>query len=668
MNPFANVKQSLASQVYVVRMSDGVNSQSQKIVYVAGTDTRGQLAQTAALSGGKLAKPALVAAIDSIRVGKNYYTAAKKGIDGYTANVGDITIQSRDIEGEINSLLAGKDKAYKAAQAVQGSQALGAQQYDTKWGTSFWDVNAKVEYQARLDTLKRKMAASVDATGIGLLMGNDAVHGLASAITSTIFPHNIGMGCTNDTELVELACRVVAMECQGLGINWTFAPCIDIVRNERHGRTYEGFDEGPDGTIKYARAAVRGFQGTDLSCPTTIAATAKHFAGAGGTAGGIHKGDCNTASYSELCKIHLPAFKAACDAGVASVMASFNTFMMGDGNLVKMHGNKVLLTDTLKNAWNWKGFVSGDYNEVYEVPPKGEAGIVASYEAGMDNPMCPNNGFVVYNNAMKVTDTRIDDAARRILRIKLLMNLKDDPSTKDFLNKYIVSPEHLAISRECVRRSAVLLKNQNNVLPLKTTQKVHVVGEWANSIKYQCGGWTNGWQGYENYKTDPVGTTIKDAIKKACPASTYSLDATGIPGDADVIVVAVGEQNYSEDAGDRRESNGATLNLLAAHTALINACATKGKPVVCILISGRPMLIESEIEKCQGFIAAWLPGPQADGLADVMFAINGEKFTGKLSHDWPIDMEQIPTNHDNYQDAEGSGGNPLFKYGYGLTY
>lgn len=491
---------------------------------------------------------------------------------------------------------------------------------------------------------------------IPIIYGIDAVHGHNNVYGAVIFPHNIGLGCTRNPELIEQVARATAVEVAATGIDWTFAPCIAVPQDERWGRTYEGFGETPELAEMMAAPAVRGYQTEFLgSSNTSILACAKHFLGDGGTKGGKDQGDTQV-DESVLRKIHLPGYISAINAGVGSVMVSYSSIYG-----LKMHGNKYWITDVLKGELKFQGFVVSDWGGVDQLPGDYKTKLETAINAGIDMVMLPydyKNFFVTMKqliNENRISVSRIDDAVRRILRIKFQLGLFEKPFADRSLLSKVGSQEHRAIAREAVRQSLVLLKN-NKLLPLsKNNNKIIVAGKAANDIGIQCGGWTIAWQGAEGNITK--GTTILEAIKKAVSQNssvTYSIDGNNLP-DADVAIAVIGEKPYAEGQGDRTD-----LNLSQEDLELIAKIKAKDIPLVVILISGRPMIITNVIENCDAFIAAWLPGTEGDGIADVIFG--DYKPTGKLSHSWPKSMSQIPINigDNNYS--------PLFPYGYGLTY
>jgi len=500
---------------------------------------------------------------------------------------------------------------------------------------------------------------------IPLLYGIDAVHGHNNLLGAVIFPHNIGLGATRNAALVEQVERITAEEVRASGIQWAFAPCVTVPQDARWGRTYEGFSEDPQLVQQMAEAAVRGFQGSDLNNPLAVLACAKHFIGDGGTTWGsvngrrgpaMDQGDTRVDDET-LRRIHLPGYIAAVKAGVGSIMPSYSSW-----NGVKVSGNKHLLTDLLKGELGFEGFLISDYNAIDQIDKDYKKDVEISINAGMDMVMVPDH-YQQYIDDLKqlVTEgrvpmARIDDAVTRILRVKFAMGLMDpkrSPLADRSLAKTFGSPEHRQVAREAVRQSVVLLKNQK-LLPLpKTVAHIVVAGKSADDIGNQCGGWTIDWQGRGGAVTTG-GTTVLAAIKKAVPQTTqvtFSRDGTGAAG-ATVGVVVIGERPYAEGSGDR-----ADLSLAAEDVTAVNNMKAAGIPVVVILFSGRPLIMGDVLDKSDAFLAAWLPGTEGDGIADVLFG--GYKPTGKLSFAWPRSMDQYPRAKD---------ANPLFAYGFGLSY
>jgi beta-glucosidase len=496
---------------------------------------------------------------------------------------------------------------------------------------------------------------------IPLIYGIDAVHGHNNILGSTIFPHHIGMGATRNPKLIERSERVTAEEVAGTGIRWAFAPCIAVVQDERWGRTYESYSEKTALVSKLGAAATIGFQGKKLSGePASVLACAKHFIGDGGTTNGVDQGNtvCDEAT---LRKLFLPPYVAAIKAGVGSIMVSYSSW-----NGVKMHGNKYLLTDVLKNELGFRGFLVSDWAAIDQISPDYKSDIEQSINAGLDMIMIPNGAgkpnnyveFVADLKALvaegKVSQARIDDAVKRILRIKFQLGLFESTATDPQLTAAIGSIEHREVARECVRESLVLLKNENRILPLsKKIKTLAVVGAAADDLGIQCGGWTIDWQGGRGNIT-PGGTTLLAGIRQTVSPETkiiFSADAGDLKN-ADAVVVVVGEMPYAEMKGDNNN-----LNLGAADLALIAKAKSSGAPVVTILLSGRPLVLNSALDDSSAFIAAWLPGTEGLGVADVLFG--NHKFTGKLPRTWPASNEHVRTG-DTSEKA-------LFPLGFGLS-
>ena len=504
--------------------------------------------------------------------------------------------------------------------------------------------------------------------GIPLIYGIDAVHGHNNVVGATIFPHQIGLGCTNNPQLVEDVYRATAEEVAATGIDWDFAPCLSVPRDERWGRTYEGFGETPDIVKKMAGAAVKGLQTDRLNNPTSILACAKHFIGDGGTKWGtgldekIDQGDTQVTE-QELREIHLPGYLPALEAGVGTIMPSYNQV-----NGEHCHGSKHLLTDLLKEELGFEGFLISDWQGLEKMGGDYKSNIIASINAGIDMVMVPGAakwGGQKYTDfinlcieAVKegsISENRINDAVARILRIKFEMGLFEKPySDKSLLSK-VGSKEHRKIAREAVKQSLVVLKN-DGVLPLsKYLGHIHVAGKNADDLGNQCGGWTISWQGESGPLTK--GTTVFEAIQIAVSSFTnvtYSKDGSGAKG-ADVGIVIIGETPYAEMKGDRE-----SLALDKKDLAAIDRIRKAGVPVVVIIVSGRPLIITDELDKWSGLIAAWLPGSEGKGVTDVIFGDYNP--TGRLSVTWPRNMEQIPINFGD------SNYDPLFEYGFGLSY
>jgi beta-glucosidase len=489
-----------------------------------------------------------------------------------------------------------------------------------------------------------------------------------------VFPHNIGLGCTRNPALAEKAVRVTAEEMLATGVNWAFAPCVAVPRDIRWGRTYEGFGEMPELAASLGPAAVIGFQGNNLSNPLSVLACAKHYVGDGGTAWGtgapkgpgsgdrwpLDQGDTRL-DEKTLREIHLQGYIAAVKAGVGTIMPSYSSW-----NGEKCSGSKRLLTEILKGELGFEGFLISDYGALDQLPGDYPSQVEKSINAGMDMVMVPTRYQEFFNTLRNLVQTgrvplsRIDDAVTRILRVKVAMGLldKDRPLlSSKALQKTFGSTEHRQVARECVRQSLVLLKNDRKTLPIsKGLRRIHVGGSAADDIGTQCGGWTITWQGKSGNIT-AGGTTVLQAIRMAASKETrvsYSKDGSGVAG-ADIGVCVIGEAPYAEVFGDRVD-----LALSSEDLAAVATMKKSGIPVVVVLISGRPMIVNTIMDQCDAFLAAWLPGTEAEGITDVLFG--DFKPTGRLSFSWPRVMSQIPTHVGDV------GYDPLFKYGFGLSY
>lgn len=482
--------------------------------------------------------------------------------------------------------------------------------------------------------------------GIPLLIGVDAVHGQNTFEGAVVFPHNIGMAATRNMELINQAARITAKEMAGTGFNWTYSPCIAMPQHEHWGRVYEGYSEDKDLTTSAAIASIDGHQGTNLASRDTVATTVKHFIGDGATDDGIEGGNA-TISEKLMRDYYLPPYATAVDQGVAAVMVGFNSV-----NDINMHHHTELVTGVLKGELGFEGVVVTDWNGGQRF---GAAHLVIN--AGIDIAMQPGNHRAFKKDLKRsvkdrtVPISRIDDAVRRILEMKFKLGLFIDPFGKREFTKTIGSDEHRAVARQAVRESLVLLKSENEVLPLKPSDKLAMVGEHGNNSGLQSGGWTIRWQGQtESYKG---ATTIFDAVKAVASDVEYAREGCYPDMVAEKVVAVVGEYPYAEMKGDSDE-----LWLTDAHKKLISDCKDLGKKVVVILISGRPLVVQPELDMSDAFIAAWLPGSEGDGVADFLFATDGFKPKGKTPFSWPMEVADLPLA----PDAEKA----LFKFGDGL--
>jgi beta-glucosidase len=534
-------------------------------------------------------------------------------------------------------------------------------------GNSDPKTNSFADWRAVYERLQARTART--RLKIPLLYGVDAVRGHNNVVGAVLFPHNIGLGATRNPALVEEIARVTAREVRATGINWTFAPCVAVARDERWGRTYESYSEDPKLVAELGGAATRGLQGDDLRDPLRVLACAKHYVGDGATTFGtgikpeggrsiLDQGDARL-SEAELRALHMQGYLTALAAGVGTIMPSFNSW-----NGQKASGSRRLLTEILKDELGFEGFLISDYNALDQLPGDFRSDIKDSINAGMDMAMVPQKYREFFSTlkdlvqAGEVKMARIDDAVRRILRVKAAMGLLDpkvsitaDPA----LAASFGSEEHRLLARRAVRESVVLLKHDGKVLPLsRQAKRIHVAGKSANDLGNQCGGWTITWQGKSGSPTQ--GTTLLAALQQGARDAnvTFSRDGSGAAG-ADVAVVVVGETPYAEFFGDRED-----LSLAKEDLEAVAAVKKSGVPTVVVLLSGRPMILGDALAHADAFLAAWLPGTEGAGVADVLFG--DYKPTGKLPFTWPRTNAQLPIN------VGDASYDPLFPYGFGLTY
>lgn len=515
---------------------------------------------------------------------------------------------------------------------------------------------------------------------IPILYGVDAIHGHANVKGATVFPHNIGLGAANDPDLMERIAQVTAREILATGVEWTFAPTLAVARNDRWGRTYESYSEDPAIVTRYAGRFVRGLQG-DLGRDAVIAC-AKHWVGDGGTWGGVDQGDTRV-SEPDLERIHLAPYYPALAAGVLTVMASFNSW-----NGAKCHGHRYLLTDVLKGRLGFSGFIISDWDGTDYLDEDFTEAVALGANAGIDMFMVSvewRKCLAALNQHVesgRVPMARIDDAVRRILTVKHRYGLFERPRPAErHWSKVAVlgAPEHRAVAREAVRKSLVLLKNEGGLLPLAPGMGLLVAGRNADNRGHQCGGFTLEWQGTSGNAKVIGGTSIWEGIRAVAPGAELSVDGSlADPARHQAAIVVIGERPYAEGMGDIRLAErvepgsgpksaklapyGATLELAVLHPedlATIRAITTKGIPAVVVLISGRPLVVNQELDEARAFVAAWLPGTEGQGVADVLF---GEyDFQGRLSFSWP----KGPEDNCNLGDE---GYDPRFPFGFGLGY
>ena len=526
--------------------------------------------------------------------------------------------------------------------------------------------------QAWLDLSLAFRAAAAERPGarIPLLFGVDAVHGHANIVGATIFPHNIGLGAARDPELVGAIARATAEEVAATGVDWTFAPTLAVPRDDRWGRTYEGFSEEPGIARDYAAALVHGLQG-ELRDGHGLASghvmgSAKHFLADGGTTDGRDRGDA-AVSEQELIDVHLSGYREAIDAGVLSVMVSFSSW-----NGAKHTGNRSLLTDVLRGPLGFEGLLIGDWDAHAALPGCRSDSCPDAINAGLDMFMAPNAWKALYDNTLaqarsgEISAARLDEAVARILRAKIAAGVFEPADPIEGRFEVVGSAEHRDLARRAVRQSLVLLKNENAALPIRPGARVLVAGDFADDIGVAAGGWTIGWQGVGNTNADfPNGTSIwaglRDAVAETGGIATLSPDGA-YTDKPDVAAVVFGETPYAEFYGDQDTLDFAPTGPLET----LRRLKAQGVPTVAVFLSGRPLWTNPEINTADAFVAAWLPGSEGAGIADVLVAgTDGaprHDFTGTLSFSWPRSAAQTP------QNVGADGYDPQFAFGYGLTY
>src|SRR6187455_387156 len=523
-------------------------------------------------------------------------------------------------------------------------------------------------------------AASIDTSnggvGIPMIWGIDAMHGHSNIVGAVLFPHNVGLGATHNPKLLGDIARVTAEQVRTTGIEWTFAPTVTVPQDDRWGRAYEGYSEDPKLVASYAGEFVKGLQGDpnspDFLKGAHVISSTKHYLADGGTENGRDQGD-SKASETELRDIHNAGYVPAIEAGVQTVMISFSSWQ---GQ--KLSGHKGLITDVLKKRMNFDGFTVGDWNGHGQVAGCTNDNCPAAFNAGMDMFMAPDSWKGLYENTLKqvkdgtISMERLDEAVTRILRVKFRAGVFDGvaPSKRplggDF--KMLSSPEQRALARDAVRQSLVLLKNNGGLLPLAANKHVLVAGDGADNISKQNGGWTITWQGTGLSNADFPGATsvwggVKAAVKAGGGSAELSADGS-FRKKPDYAIVVFGENPYAEFQGDLKVQ---TLpGSMTQHLEIMKKLQEEKIPVVAILLSGRTLWQNRELNLANAYVAAWLPGTEGGGISDVLFrkkdgSVNHD-FTGKLSYSWPRDATGTPLNvgQEPYD--------PLFAFGFGLSY
>lgn len=615
------------------------------------------------MAGSALAQPSAWPATS----GPPLDPALEARLDALLAGLSDEAMVGQVIQADIASITPDEVRRYGIGSVLNGGNS--APGGDVRATPADWLALADAFHAASVDP-------EAAHAGIPLLWATDAVHGHNNIRGATIFPHNIGLGATRNPDLIRAIGAATAREVRTTGMDWTFAPTLAVARDHRWGRTYESYSEDPALVAEYARAMVEGLQGSrdsdDFLGPTRVLATAKHFVGDGGTEGGRDRGNTPD-SEADLSRRHGAGYPPAIAAGVQTVMASFSRWQ---GQ--RLHGHTYLLTDILRHRLGFRGLVVGDWNGHSQVPGCTSTACAPAFNAGLDMFMAPERWQALYENTLaqvrsgEISRSRLEAAVRRILRVKLQLSLFDQPapSQRPLGGRWEVlgDPAHRAIARQAVRESLVLLKNEHELLPLQAGQRVVVAGAAADDIGRQSGGWTLSWQGTGNHNSDfPGGVSIWQGIQTAMSAAggeailspDGQLDASIAQPDAAIVVF--GEATYAEFRGDVEHLDLPTEEGLQ----LLRQFKAAGIPTVAVLLTGRPLWVNPELNAADAFVVAWLPGTQGDGIADVLIHPPdgpGPDFSGTLAFSWPRTPQQTAMNwgDDPY--------NPLFPYGYGLSY
>jgi beta-glucosidase len=603
-------------------------------------------------------------------------------------------LEDPGLREQVDALLSRMTLAQKIGQMVQPERMSITPEQVRDWhigsvlsgGGSCPGDNTVADWVAMNDAYwAASMHADQDHLAIPIIYGVDAIHGNNNVLGATVFPHNIGLGAANDPELLHRIGRITAREILATGVDWTFAPTLAVARDCRWGRTYESYSQEPAIVSSYAPHFINGLQG-DRGADGVIAC-AKHWVGDGGTNYGIEQGDTRV-SEGELRRLHIAPYLQALEAGVSTIMVSFNSWN-GD----KCHGHGYLVNYVLKQQLDFGGFVVSDWDGIDYLSESYFDAIAMGVNAGIDMFMVSENwkhfiehlGYHVTSGTVAMD--RIDDAVRRILSVKFAHGLFDKPrpaqrpwSGHDSFG----SQEHRDVAREAVRKSLVLLKNDGGILPLEKGARILVAGKNANDLGHQCGGFTVEWQGTSGNDAIIGGTSIWEGIRQAAPGAVLSADGAGRDADPelhDLAIVVIGEKPYAEGMGDLRTGDdvivqtGSQINglmkvlepygdspvLAELHPedlATIREITSRGVPVVTVLVSGRPLVTGQELDASTAFVAAWLPGSEGQGVADVLFG--DHDFTGRLSFSWPGQGEPVNVGDPGYE--------PLYPTGYGLSY
>jgi len=571
------------------------------------------------------------------------------------------------VQGDIGSVTPDDVRKYRLGSVLAGGNSDPGGDYRAT--AAQWVALADEFHRASMDT-------SGGHNAIPVMFGIDAVHGHNNLVGATIFPHNIGLGAARNPELMREIAAATAAEIRATGLDWTFAPTLAVPQDDRWGRTYEGYSEDPKLVASYAGPLVEGLQGkvgeADFLKSPHVIATAKHFLGDGGTHEGRDQGDTKVTE-QVLRDVHGAGYAPALMAGAQTVMASFSSW-----NGAKIHGHEGLLTDVLKQQMGFDGFVVGDWNAHGQLPGCSNTNCPAAFNAGVDMLMASDSWKGYYENAVKQVESgeipmqRLDDAVARILRVKFRAGMFEAelPSSRPLSGQQdlLGDAPHREIARRAVRESLVLLKNNNGVLPLDPGTNILVAGDGADDIGKQSGGWTLTWQGTglkpaDFPKAQSIWAGLEEQIDAAGGTAVLSVDGK-FSTRPDAAIVVFGEEPYAEFQGDLKTLAYKPTN--STDLELLKRLKAAGVPVVAVFLSGRPLWVNREINAADAFVAAWLPGSEGGGVADVLLRdANGKvahDFRGRLSFSWPRNAIDTPLNvgQDNY--------NPLFAYGYGLDY
>jgi beta-glucosidase len=608
------------------------------------------------------------------------------------------------IQPEVRQITPEEVKKYKIGSILNGG---GAWPNDNKYASAAeWASKADEFWYATQEMYEKH------SFKIPFMWATDAVHGHNNVFGATVFPHNIGLGCARDPQLIRRIGRVTAIEIAATGLDWTFAPTVATPRDLRWGRVYEGYSEDPEIVYQYASEMVKGLQGDaeDLKSESHVISNVKHWVGDGGTTTGIDRG-INHYSEDLLRNIHAMGYFSGLDAGAQVVMTSFNSWEnevnydhcedIGATYNHKIHGSKYLITDVLKEKMGFDGLVVTDWHGHAEVSKCSDGNATYAINAGNDILMIPvrENWQAVYANTLQavkegaIATSRIDDAVSRILRVKMRANLweKPAPTQRKFGGDDLMlgCPKHRALAREAVRKSLVLLKNKNELLPLERNQKVILTGSAANDIQKQSGGWNLTWQGDENQLSDfPGATTLKLALEQELGEHNvvHDPELKGQLTEGSIAIVAFGEDPYAEMMGDIKEWQTLEFSKLkrsyAKDCAHIRKLHEAGVKIISVFFSGRPLYVNQEISLSDAFVAAFLPGSEGCGITDLLLRDENNTirhdFVGKLSFSWPnkkcsTTVNRIPphiVNYDVPENEQSPWGEhaPLFEFGYGLNY